>query len=151
MAEAALQASDAAALRMHRLLGSTSYAEITAALIEYEGFDEGEAARMWEELFQHKRRLQDQINDEIIAVPLGVLLWHCVMLRTAKHLARRYPRSACLQASLLRFKVVDGKTNVIHAVASSRKRIGKDVVVSQSLRKFKCEWAYLDAATADPK
>ena len=36
------------ALRMHRLLGSTSYAEITAALIEYEGFDEGEAARMWE-------------------------------------------------------------------------------------------------------
>ena len=59
--------NDAAALRMHRLLSSTSYAEITAALIEYEGFDEGEAARMWEELFQHKRRLQDQINDEIIA------------------------------------------------------------------------------------
>ena len=44
--------NDAAALRMHRLLGDTSYAEITAALIEYEGFDEGEAARMWEELFQ---------------------------------------------------------------------------------------------------
>ena len=60
--------NDQAALRMHNLLGSTFYPEIASALIEYEGFDDGEAAVAWEQLFQHKRRLQDQVNAEIIAV-----------------------------------------------------------------------------------
>lgn len=39
------------------------------------------------------------LNDELIAVPLGVLLWHKVVLRLASALrARCFPRSMCLRA-----------------------------------------------------
>eukprot|EP01043_Picozoa_sp_COSAG02_P004248 COSAG02_NODE_109_length_36250_cov_121.168903_19_plen_1642_part_00 len=59
--------NDQAALRMHSLLSSASYPDICTALIEFEGFEDGQAAQMWEQLFQRKRWLQDQINDQVVA------------------------------------------------------------------------------------
>ena len=38
------------------------------------------------------------LNDEIIAVPLGVLLWHRVILAFARCAARRWPAASCLHA-----------------------------------------------------
>ena len=58
--------NDQAALRMHGLLSSTSYPEICTALIEFEGFEDGQAAQTWEQLYQRKRWLQDQINDQVV-------------------------------------------------------------------------------------